>query len=220
MYQVRVAALSLTLALVGAFGVVGLYGCGQKQQPDPETVVPSAQVELAVPDAEATHNEDDALSQDADPGHAIGSQIVKPEPVAPDANLQIACVMYWVDASGNVEKVQDKIADIKSAPQAALEKLLAGVNDAEKQKGFHSAIPAGTTLKSVTMDDTVCVVDLSQEFTQSASEAEIRARIAQVVLTASQFNEVEAVKITVNSKAPNMGHDINLASPQMPDLWR
>lgn len=72
--------------------------------------------------------------------------------------------------------------------RGALEALLAGP-DGEPS----TAIPIGTELRDVDLDRGTATVDLSGEFDTGGGTLSMTARVAQVVFTATQFDNVERV---------------------------
>jgi germination protein M len=77
---------------------------------------------------------------------------------------------------------------------AAIQELLKGPLPAETGIGLTTAIPAGTTLKGVTVADGVATVGLSPALST-------RAGLAQVVYTLTQFPTVTAVRFEAGGKA-------------------
>lgn len=86
---------------------------------------------------------------------------------------------------------------------AAMNQLLAGLNAGEMGSGVSSTIPAGTTLRKVTIAGNVATVDLSSAFSSGSSGPQNRGlRVAQVVFTATQFPTVKSVLVKVDGGAP------------------
>lgn len=83
---------------------------------------------------------------------------------------------------------------------AALEELLKGPVDAEKASGFSSAIPAGTQVLGLNIDDSVATVNLSKEFESGGGSFSMRARLAQVVYTLTQFPTVTTVQFQIDGQ--------------------
>ena len=64
----------------------------------------------------------------------------------------------------------------------------------ERELGFSTAIPAATTLNSVTVAGNVATVDLSREFASGGGSLSMQERVAQIVFTLTQFPGVERVR--------------------------
>jgi len=69
-------------------------------------------------------------------------------------------------------------------------------------KGSHSAIPAGTRLLSVNLEDGVATIDVSKEFNALANRGESTESRAQKELRAllAQFSTVKKMRLTVEGK--------------------
>lgn len=75
----------------------------------------------------------------------------------------------------------------------ALTELLAGPTSDELAAGLHSEIPAGTTLLDLNLADELATVDLSDDYDDGGGTLSMTARIAQVVFTATQFDNCDRV---------------------------
>lgn len=82
---------------------------------------------------------------------------------------------------------------------AALAALLDGPDGSvPAHSALSSAIPDGTGLLDVSMDGTTAVVDLGGAFASGGGSASMFARLAQVTFTATQFTEVEDVRLLLD----------------------
>ncbi len=86
--------------------------------------------------------------------------------------------------------------------QDALTALVAGPSPAEQKKAFRSYVPAGTRVRSVTMDGATAVVDLGVAFLQGTATDTTLARLGQVVSTATAVPGVSAVLLRINGGTP------------------
>ena len=84
--------------------------------------------------------------------------------------------------------------------RAALVALLAGPSPEEKRRGVVSEIPSGTALRGARIEDGVVIVDLTAEFGQGGGSASMRARLWQVIYTATQFREWSAAQILLDGQ--------------------
>jgi len=81
---------------------------------------------------------------------------------------------------------------------AAIEALLAGPDDVESEIGMGTEIPPGTRLESWEHIATTAVIGLSSAFeTPSGTLSEVM-RVAQVVFTATQFDEIDTVRFRID----------------------
>lgn len=83
--------------------------------------------------------------------------------------------------------------------QTAIESLLEGPSPAEGS-GLATAIPAGTELLGVAVDDGLARVDLSSSFDDGGGSTAMLARLAQVVFTLTQFPTVDAVEFQIDGE--------------------
>jgi spore germination protein GerM len=84
--------------------------------------------------------------------------------------------------------------------QIALAALLEGPSPAEAEAGVSSAIPEGTSLLSVSIEDGIATVDLSPEFESGGGSLSTMLRLAQVVFTVTQFPTVEGVQLELDGE--------------------
>ncbi|MEU1273709.1 GerMN domain-containing protein [Streptomyces sp. NPDC005799] len=82
----------------------------------------------------------------------------------------------------------------------ALRALLAGPSSSERHQGRTTAIPSGTLLHSVVIRDHVATVDLSGRYDDGGGSLSMRARLAQVVFTATRFSGVQKVRFEIDGK--------------------
>jgi hypothetical protein len=100
--------------------------------------------------------------------------------------------------------------------RAALEALLAGPSPEETAAGVSTAVPAGTRLLDVSIEDGVATVDLSSEFASGGGSLSTMLRLAQVVFTVTQFPTVEGVRLELDGQPVETfsGEGIVLDGPQ------
>jgi spore germination protein GerM len=79
--------------------------------------------------------------------------------------------------------------------RAALDELLAGPTDDERDgAGLLSSVPIGTELRDLNLVDGLATIDLSSEFESGGGSLSMMSRIAQIVFTATQFENVDRVE--------------------------
>lgn len=85
---------------------------------------------------------------------------------------------------------------------AAMNALLAGPTTAESgERTITSAVPDGSRLLGLAIEDGVATVDLSSEFESGGGSMSISVRLAQVVFTLTQFPTVESVRFEIEGRA-------------------
>jgi hypothetical protein len=83
---------------------------------------------------------------------------------------------------------------------AALESLLEGPDDFEEGYGLRTAIPDGTQLLGLSIDDGIAHVDLTSEFETGGGSLSMQTRLAQVVYTITQFPTVKGVVFSLDGE--------------------
>lgn len=106
-----------------------------------------------------------------------------------------------------------------AAPEAAaLEALLAGPTDEEAAgtAPLTTAIPNGTRAVGLIVDRPVATVDLTAEYASGGGSESMFGRLAQIVYTLTQFDEVEAVAFLLDGRPLRElgGEGIVLDGPQ------
>ncbi len=97
--------------------------------------------------------------------------------------------------------VSRSTAKIKSVARFALEQLFAGPSYFEKVRGYTTSINSGVTIKSLTVDDRVAYVDLSDEAQEGvAGSCWVTSIRAQIEATLKQFPSVDSVVISVDGE--------------------
>lgn len=114
------------------------------------------------------------------------------------------------------EKVAPVGRDVDAATPArgAMEALLAGPGTGSAD--LTSEVPTGTRLLDLAISDGVATVDLSSEFTSGGGSLSMRARVAQVVHTLTQFPTVESVAFRIDGEAVDAigGEGVVVAPPR------
>ncbi|WP_406264266.1 GerMN domain-containing protein [Streptomyces sp. NBC_00191] len=112
---------------------------------------------------------------------------------------QVPAAAYFLHG-GRVSPAPRSVSAPTTA-DGALRALLAGPNRYERGHGRTTAVPVGTTLHSVTLHHHVATVDLSGRFDDGGGTQSMRARLAQVVFTATRFPSIEKVQFELDGKA-------------------
>ena len=102
-------------------------------------------------------------------------------------------VTVYLARSTHVAPVRRLVATNGAPARAALAALLRGPTATEKLGGYATAIPAGTALRSVTIAGGLATVDLTRRFALGGGSASMLLRVAQVVYTTTQFDNVDRV---------------------------
>lgn len=138
-------------------------------------------------------------------------------PQAVQPSVEQTVQVYWLKSTGEpIELVSHQIV-LKDASQpdklleGAFNKLLAGSND----PAFVSAIPKGTSLRSVKVAEDGIHVDLSREFTTGGGSTSMSARLKQVLYTATSLDPNANVWIDVEGQKLNVlgGEGLEIDQP-------
>jgi len=114
--------------------------------------------------------------------------------------------VYFVRADGVRSTLQDVPRTVRergaeAVLAAAIREVLAGPSAQERTSGLTTAIPAGTTLRSLRIDKAIVLLDLSGEIESGGGSAIMLARFWQLVYTATQFPHAPQVRILVDGVA-------------------
>ncbi|MGH2683432.1 MAG: Gmad2 immunoglobulin-like domain-containing protein [Actinomycetota bacterium] len=139
-----------------------------------------------------------------------------PSPSESDEQQTLTYEVWFAGSEGWLFVLKRTARPEPGVGKIALESLLAGPSEAEREAGVGTAIPDGTELLGLDIDDGIATVDLSSQYEQgSGSHAEF-LRLAQVVYTITQFETVQGVNFRIEGKPVEMfgGHGILLDGPR------
>jgi hypothetical protein len=150
----------------------------------------------------------------AEPVPAPTAVVPTPEPQPPSKAVRV----YFVQGEqfAPVERRVDT-AEPDAVARRAVEWLLDGPNAAERRRGIETALPAGTTLRSLGVETGTAIVELHAVPTiPTAGDVTIRpARAAQIVYTLTALPGVERVLIKVDGieRATFVGSKLHVRGP-------
>ncbi|GAA4931328.1 GerMN domain-containing protein [Streptomyces coeruleoprunus] len=122
-----------------------------------------------------------------------------PPPTTPGSGQkQVRAAVYFLH--GEQVSPAPRTVTTPATTAGALRALLAGPSPYERGHGRTTAIPSGTKLHSVVVRDRVATVDLSGRYDDGGGTLSMRARLAQVVFTATRFPTVEKVQFALDGK--------------------
>ncbi|HOB86945.1 MAG TPA: GerMN domain-containing protein [Bacillota bacterium] len=98
--------------------------------------------------------------------------------------------------------------------EALLEELLEGP---PRESGLFSEIPAGTTVRGVSLEEGLLKVDFSRELLEyQGGKTGAENLVNQILLTLGTLEEVEQVQILVEGEAPQLKDGVDLTRPLEP----
>ncbi|MFF8386452.1 GerMN domain-containing protein [Streptomyces kanasensis] len=208
---VSTLVLALTLSACGA-GAGGATAPGEAPDPATGSTVPADPVGTTVPPS---------ASGASSPGRTIPPASTTPptapattQPTAPpEGGKHVRVAVYFLHG----ERVSPAPRSVTAPATAAgaLRALLAGPNGFERGHERTTAIPAGTELRSLAVRDGVATVDLSGRYDDGGGALSMRARLAQVVYTATRFPSVTSVRFALDGKPVRHfgGEGVDLTRP-------
>jgi spore germination protein GerM len=188
--------ISIAVAIAMALSLPMLAGCSDDA--DTDTTPPATNGDSpADDDQDGTPVDDDSSEPDEEPSDDGTSQ--EDDDDEADTPETLTVRLYWVSAGENALGIERTLPYTKAIGTAAIEALLDGPTDAEQDTwpAISSAIPEGTQLLGLTIDDGIAKIDLSEEFESGGGTFGVTARLAQVVYTLDQFPTVDAVEFYI-----------------------
>jgi len=195
---IRVALLGAALAMTA------LTGCGQE---DPGTPAASSTAATSVTATTSTSvTRPTPTPTDPTP--------TDPTPTTGPGGPTTAVSVYFMK-NEKLVPTRRQVAT-PAVAQAALTALLAGPTAAESSAGMSSSIPAGTTLRGVSLRAGTATVDLSGAFASGGGTLSMTSRLAQVVFTATRFGTIQRVDFRLDGVPVTVfgGEGIILDHPQ------
>ncbi len=104
-----------------------------------------------------------------------------------------------------VEAVERQIPKTAATGRAALEELLKGATEAEKQAGYVTTINSGVKIQSLTIENGAAKADFSQELEETVGgSCRVTAIRAQITETLKQFESVKEVIISIDGRTEDI----------------
>jgi spore germination protein GerM len=133
--------------------------------------------------------------------HVAGTVPARPTTTAlAPAGADTTSVALFFTRNQAVEQVMRQVPKVARIGAVAMQALLAGPNDADRQAGLGTAIPAGTALNGLTITDGIARVDLTRSFEAGGSGAALRLRLAKVTCTLDAFPTVTGVRFAFDGQ--------------------
>ena len=179
--------------------VVAACAPGSGSLGSPATPPGSTEPSIEAPSSDATPpaSESPTPSATTEPSGTPGGSAT-PAPTATPAGTTIVRAYYFLGSftgNGGLVPVLREVPQTKAVATAAMRELLAGPNEKElsASPAMYTAIPEGTALLGLSIEDGVATVDLSGEYAADGGSAAMFGRLAQVVYTLTQFSTVDKV---------------------------
>ena len=116
----------------------------------------------------------------------------------------LLALQVWFARDGGLVAVRRTHEPTQAVATAATNALLEGPTDAERSAGFTSAIPSGTRLLGINIQNGVATVDLTSEYQSGGGSTSMQTRLGQVVYTLTQFPTVQRVRFRLDGNPVNV----------------
>jgi germination protein M len=125
------------------------------------------------------------------------------EPTSPGETTVVRTYFYLdgdVGSAGLVALLRE-VPRTPAVGTAAMNALLQGPDHADSgERAVSSAIPAGSRLLGLTIEDGIATADLSSEFESGGGSMSVFTRLGQVVFTLTQFPTVQSVLFEIEGR--------------------
>lgn len=123
--------------------------------------------------------------------------------------------LYWVRGGEYLGVSHRSVPATGTPATAAVDALFGGTDQVEQAAGLTSAVPAGSSLLGLTIDHGVATANFNATFASGGGSFSVRARVAQVVFTLTQFPTVTRVQFQVegNTATTFSSEGLLLGSP-------
>jgi hypothetical protein len=193
---------TLTVALVGMLGFLAA-SCGAGEGAESVGPVPSDQ-------PAGTDTGAETVTATTEEGSAT-------ETVPPPTSKPKGTVTYqvWFTKGESLHVVKRTEKATRRVGTAALEALFDGPDSFEAESGVGTAIPRGTQLLGLAIENGIAFVDLTSEYESGGGSFSMFMRLAQVVCTLDQFPTVKGVLFKLDGEPVDVfsGEGILLDQP-------
>lgn len=128
-----------------------------------------------------------------------------PAPTTVPGKTEVEVFFVRTEPGGRAQTLAAVHRRVATGPEEALaaealRAVLAGPSRVERSRGLTGEIPAGTTLRAVTISRGVATVDLGVAFAQGGGSSSILGRVWQIVYTATQFPGASSVQLLIGGR--------------------
>lgn len=150
------------------------------------------------------------------------SEPTEPTTTAPPAPTPTTTVAVYLVKGEVLEKVTRRVPKVPGIGRQAMEALLAGPTTDEAAAGITTAIPEGTRLLDLVIEEGTATVDLSPAYESGGGTLGLTLRLAQVACTLDQFATVDGVRFSLAGRPVRVfsGDGIVLEHPVACDDYR
>ncbi|MCH0541451.1 GerMN domain-containing protein [Streptomyces sp. MUM 203J] len=212
--RLRPAALAAVLLLPLGLAACGERGEGAAVGAPGLAPTPSPVPGTAVPGTPAPGTSAPADPTPAGTGPDAPAVSMPPGTPTPDGGARRVRVAVYFLNGEQVSPAPRTVAGPATA-DGALRALLSGPNGFERGHDRSTSIPSGTRLNSVVVRDRIATVDLSGRYDDGGGTLSMRARLAQVVFTATRFSSIDKVRFALDGEPVEAfgGEGVELGRP-------
>ena len=131
---------------------------------------------------------------------ACGSGLDREGDAHSAAPRPMTALSVYFERAGELQALRRQVPATKAVATAALRQLLKGPSPSERLAGYRTAVPAGTRLQGVTIQNGLATVNLSGRFASGGGSLSIRGRLAELTFTATQFPTVRGVRLELEGR--------------------
>lgn len=122
-------------------------------------------------------------------------------PVRKTRTIALYFVRIGEDGQISSQRISRTMFASDTPLQDAVDALLKGPTEAELRAGLLSLIPSGTRLRSIALQGSTAVIDLSEDFMYNRYGREgYAAQLRQLVFTLTEFSNVSEVRVLIEGK--------------------
>lgn len=92
----------------------------------------------------------------------------------------------------------------EAVARAAIEELLKGPTQQEKNAGYFSSIPEGSKLNSIFITDGIAKIDFDEIAESGGGSCSMAGRVAQITQTLKQFPTIKTIVISINGRTEDI----------------
>ena len=211
--MIRSARAPFAIAILAAVGLAA-GACTPTSGPlgTPATPPPTSEPSVEIPTADATPDAPADATPDASSPSFIPSESPEESPAESpgatstpaDGTTIVRAYFIMGSFTGNegLVPVLREVPKTRAVATAAMTALLEGPNDAEVagRPAMFTAIPDGSKLLGISIQDGIATVNLSREFESGGGSASIFGRLAQVTFTLTQFSSIKSVLFELDGR--------------------
>jgi germination protein M len=187
---VRILRVGLVLGLLAVASACGNGDdTATSTVPPDATTLSSSTITSQAPGTTAPSTESGTTPTTESPD---ATAVSAPSPTTPSTNPTRVDVRIYLLRDERLAVTHRQVAG-PAVLHSALAELLEGPTDSERTAGLHTEIPDGTTLRDLNLADGLATVDLSGDYERGGGTLSMTARLAQVIFTATQFDNVDEV---------------------------